>query len=188
MPLSWPHGYGGIGDNARHRCRECTGPFASRGIASSGAPQGVPVQPPPPARWREAPNQVFHLHGWDTRGEGHRCAVHELGRVYDVTRDHSTALEQQCEEVVRRVQARLPYATAGGFVVLPPTELHSRVAATRGAHQRDPRSQGMRECCWGDGSKIRQCGRHCGDSARRQDSLNAARRWVWPYGHGVRVR
>ena len=84
-------------------------------VASSSAPQGVPVQPPPPARWREAPNQVFPLHGWDTRGEGHKCAVHELGRVYDVTRDHSTALERQCEEAVRRVQALLPYVTAGAL-------------------------------------------------------------------------
>ena len=62
------------------------------------------------------------LEGWDPRGEGHGCAMDELGRIYDTARDHPTTVEHKWEEVVRRVQARLPYVTAGAFVALPPVD------------------------------------------------------------------
>ena len=98
--------------------------------------RGRPFAPrPPPMRWREAQHRVLLLEGWDPRGEGHGCAVDERSRIYDTVRDHPTTAEQRWEEAVRRVQARVPYVTAGALVALLP--VNSQLA-TRGNPQSPP--------------------------------------------------
>ena len=52
-----------------------------------------------------------------------------LGRIYNTARDHPTAVEHTWEEVVCRVQARLPYLTARAFVAILPV---STLLVTRG--------------------------------------------------------
>ena len=88
-----------------------------------------------PIRWQEAQHRVLLLEGWDPRGEGHGCALDALGHIYYTVGDHPTAVEHRWEEVVRPVQARLPYVTAGAFVALPPV---SAQLATRGDPQSPP--------------------------------------------------
>ena len=38
---------------------------------------------------------VLLLEGWDPRGKGHGCTVDALGRMYDIVREHSTAVEHK---------------------------------------------------------------------------------------------
>ena len=82
------------------------------------------------------------LEAWDPRGEGHRCTVDALGRIYDKVKDHPTAVEHRWEEVVRRVQARLPYVTVGAFVALPPVS--AQLATWRNPQSPPARSPVMR--------------------------------------------
>ena len=89
----------------------------------------------PPMRWGYASHRVLLTVQRDSRREGHMCTVDAMGRIYDTFRDHHTAVEQQWEEVVRRVQAVLPYIGVGAFVAFPP--LNAQFAA-RGDPQSPP--------------------------------------------------
>ena len=66
-----------------------------------------------------------------------------LGRIYDTVSDHPTAVEQRWEHAVRRVQARLPYVTAGDFVALPPVSAQLATWEILRVHWRARRSRGM---------------------------------------------
>ena len=133
-------------DGPTHLARQVEMPmvrvvFHPEALTPPARRRGLPFVPP--MRWWEAPHSVLLLEGWDPQGEGHGCALDALRRIYNTVTDHPTTVQRRWEEVVCRVQARLPYVTAGALVALPLVSAQLATGVTLRVHRRARRSRGM---------------------------------------------